>query len=106
MARTMLYRSIFTDSSSDERRLNFDDYLAYARRHGGELLETDKDLSAKREQLRYFQAHPVRSRRSIGNPQAFYDNYVAFRDDPSTIAPRILLWTCVYKFARHEWVGI
>lgn len=102
----MAYRSIFTDSSPDERRVNFDDYLAYARRHGGELRETDKDLSAKRERLRYFQAHPVRSRRPIENPQAFYDNYVFFRDDPSTIDPRILLWTCVYKFARHEWVGI
>ena len=39
----MAYRSIFTDSSPDERRDNFDDYLAYSRLHGGELLETDKD---------------------------------------------------------------
>ena len=42
----MAYRSIFTDSSLDERRHNFEDYLAYARLHGGELLETHKDLSA------------------------------------------------------------
>ena len=29
----------------------------------------------------------------------------SLRDNPATIDPRILLWTCVYKFARHEWVG-
>jgi hypothetical protein len=102
----MGYRSIFTDCSPDERRQNFDDYLAYARRHGGELLETDKDLSTKRERLQYFRAHPVRSRRPLRDPAAFYQNHVVFRGDPSTVDPRILLWTCVYKFARHEWVGI
>jgi hypothetical protein len=102
----MAYRSIFTDSSPDERRDNFDDYLAYSRLHGGELLETDKDLSTKRERLQYFRAHPVRSHRPLENPAAFYRNHVVFRDDPSTVDPRILLWTCVYKFARHEWVGV
>jgi hypothetical protein len=102
----MTYRSIFTDSSPAERRHNFDDYLAYARRHGGELIEPDKDLSAKRERLRYFRAHPVRSRRPLEDPAAFYQNHVVFRDDPATIDRRILLWTCVYKFARHEWVGV
>jgi hypothetical protein len=102
----MAYRSIFTDSSLDERRHNFEDYLAYARLHGGELLETHKDLSAKRATLQHFRAHPVRARRSLENPAAFYHNHVVFREDPSTIDRRILLWTCVYKFARHEWVGV
>jgi hypothetical protein len=102
----MAYRSIFTDSSPAERRQNFDDYLAYARRHGGELFETDKDLGAKRAQLQYFRAHPVRSHQPLTDPAAFYDNHVVFRDDPSRIDPRILLLTCIYKFARHEWVGV
>src|SRR4030095_6386847 len=101
----MAYRSIFTDSSLDERRHNFEDYLAYARLHSGELLETHKDLSAKRATLQHFRGHPVRARRSLENPAAFYHNHVVFREDPSTIDRRILLWTCVYKFARHEWVG-
>jgi hypothetical protein len=102
----MLYRSIFSESSPDERRHNFDDYLAYTRGHGGELIEPDKDLGAKRARLRYFQDHPVRSRRPLENPAAFYHNHVVFRDDPATIDRRVLLWTCVYKFARHEWVGV
>ena len=99
------YRSIFTDSPPDERRQNFEQYLAYTRAHGGELLELEKDLTKKRERLDYFLAHPVRAHRSLDDP-AFYQNRVVFRDDPATIDPRILLWTCVYKFARHEWVGI
>jgi hypothetical protein len=102
----MGYRSVFTDSSPDERRHNFDDYLAYTRLHDGELIEADKDLSTKRARLQYFRAHPVRPRRPLEDPAAFYRNHVVFRDDPSTIDPRILLWTCIYKFARHEWVGI
>lgn len=100
------YRSIFTDSTADERRQNFEDYLTYARAHGGELLELDKDLTKKREQLNFFRAHPVRSHRPLDDPAAFYRNHVVLRDDPATIEPRTLLWTCVYKFARHEWVGI
>jgi hypothetical protein len=100
------YRSIFTDSSPAERRRNFEAYFAYARAHGGELLELEKDLTRKRERLAEFRASPVRSRRPLDDPAAFYRNYVALRDDPATIDPRTLLWTCVYKFARHEWVGI
>jgi hypothetical protein len=100
------YRSIFTDSPPDERRQNFQEYLAYTRAHGGELLELEKDLTKKRERLDYFRAHPVRSQRPLDDPAAFYHNHVVFRDDPATIDRRILLWTCVYKFARHEWVGV
>jgi hypothetical protein len=106
VAWPMRYRSIFTESSPEERRHNFDDYLAYTRRHGGELIEPDKDLSAKRARLQYFREHPVRARRPLEDPAAFYQNHVVFRDDPRAIDRRVLLWTCVYKFARHEWVGI
>ena len=100
------YSSIFTDSTRDERRQNFEDYLVYARAHGGELLELDKDLTKKREQLNCFRTHPVRSHRPPDDPAAFYRNRVVFRDDPATIDRTTLLWTCLYKFARHEWVGI
>jgi hypothetical protein len=100
------YRSIFSDSTPSQRRQNFEDYLAFTRAHSGELLEADKDLTKKRERLARFRAHPVRSRRPLADPAAFYRNYVVFRDDPSAIDGKTLLWTCVYKFARHEWVGI
>jgi hypothetical protein len=100
------YRSIFTESTADERRQNFEDYLQFTRAHGGELLEADRDLTRKREQLAYFRAHPVRARQPLGDPAAFMRNCVVFRDDPAAVDERTLLWTCVYKFARHEWVGI
>lgn len=100
------YRSIFADSTPSERTQNFEDYLAFTRTHGGELLELDKDLTKKREQLNYFRAHPVRSRRPLADPAVFYRNHIVFRDDCTTIERKTLLWTCVYKFARHEWVGI
>jgi hypothetical protein len=100
------YRSIFTDSTPAERRQNFDEYLAYTRTHGGALLEREKDLTRKREQLNAFRARPMRARRPLDDPAAFYRNHVVFKDDPATIDRRTLLWTCVYKFARHEWVGV
>jgi hypothetical protein len=100
------FRSIYTDSTRDERRQNFEDYLAFTRAHGGELLERDRDLTRKRDQLREFRRAPVRSRRPVVDGAAFYRNHVVFRDNPTHIGPQTLLWTCVYKFARHEWVGI
>jgi hypothetical protein len=100
------YRSIFTDCTLDERRQNFEDYLVYARGRAGVLLEHEKDLTSKRERLNRFRAHPVRSHRPLDDPRAFYRNHVVFQDDPATIDRKTLLWTCVYKFARHEWVGI
>jgi hypothetical protein len=100
------YRSIFTESTADERRQNFEDYLTFTRAHGGELLEADRDLTRKREQLARFRADPVRARQPLGDPALFLRNCVVFRDDPAAVDARTLLWTCVYKFARHEWVGI
>lgn len=48
----------------------------------------------------------MRIGRPLVDTAAFYRNHVVFRDDPATIDDKTLLWTCVYKFARHEWVGI
>ena len=100
------FRSIFTDSTRAERRQNFEDYFAFTRAHGGELIEAERDLTAKRDQLREFRQSRVRSHGSLVDATAFYRNHVVFRDDPTTIGAQTLLWTCVYKFARHEWVGI
>mgnify|MGYP006318898113 CR=1 FL=1 len=79
------YRAIYTDATPREREENFEDYLAFTRAQDGELFEAEKDLAAKREQLRAFQAAPVRSRRPLVDPEQFYRNHVVFRDDPATI---------------------
>jgi hypothetical protein len=103
---TPKYRSIFSPSTAEQRRQNFEDYWLFTQQHGGELLETDKDLAKKRERLAYFQANPVRLRKPLANPEAFYRNYVQMIDDPKSLEPLILMLTGIYKFARHEWVGI
>jgi hypothetical protein len=103
---TAKYRSIFTDATAQQRQQNFDDYWVFTQQHGGELLEAEKDLRKKRERLRYFQDHPVRLRQPLANPEAFYRNYVDMVDDPKSLDRMTLLLTGIYKFARHEWVGI
>jgi hypothetical protein len=100
------YRSIFTDATAREREANFEDYLAFTVAQNGALLEAERDLVAKREALRAFRAHPVRSQRPLADPDVFYRNHVVFRDDPASIDRRTLFFTCLYKVARHEWVGI
>ena len=74
--------------------------------HDGEILQDQKDLTKKRETLTGFQAHPVRSRRPLADLARFYRNHVIMRDDPQTLHRKTLLLTFLYKFARHEYVGI
>jgi len=100
------YRSIFTPRSRREKRENFESYLAFTVRRDGEVLESERDLTRKRETLAAFQASPVRSRSPLADPESFYRNYVRLRDDPATLDRKVLLLTFLYKFARHEWVGI
>jgi hypothetical protein len=100
------YRSIFAVGTERERAENFETYFAFSTGHSGEIIEADKDLVKKRAKLKWFQDNPVRSRRPLPDPAAFYRNYVEMHDDPKTLDKRTLLLTCVYKFARHEWVGI
>jgi hypothetical protein len=45
-------------------------------------------------------------RQPLADPEAFYRNYVKMEDDPATLDRMTLMLTCLYKFARHEWVGI
>jgi len=100
------FRSIFSPSTPQQRNENFESYWRFTLRHNGDILEQEQDLAIKRETLRNFQGSPVRSRQSLPKPESFYRNYVKMRDDPRTIDPKTLLLTCIYKFARHEWVGI
>jgi hypothetical protein len=103
---TAKYRSIFTVATEQQRKENFDDYWVFTQQHGGELLEEEKDLLKKRAKLQYFLDNPVKLRTPLANPDAFYRNYITMVDDPATLDKKTLMLTGIYKFARHEWVGI
>jgi hypothetical protein len=101
-----MYRSIFSPSTAKERKENFDDYWRFSQEHSGEIFEEKKDLSKKRDKLKYFQDNPVRSRKPLPDPELFYKNYVHLKDKPEDLDIKTRVLTCIYKFARHEWVGI
>ena len=103
---THKYLSIFSPATKEQRTTNFEDYWEFTQQHGGELLENDKDLVKKRERLKYFQDNPVKLRKPLSDPEAFYRNYVEMTDDPKSLDRMTLMLTGIYKFARHEWVGI
>jgi hypothetical protein len=100
------YLSIFSSATKQQREENFQNYWIFTQQHGGTLFEDDKDLEKKRSRLKYFQDHPVQLRHPLENPEIFYRNYVELRDDPALLDRKTLLLTGMYKFARHEWVGI
>ena len=100
------FQSIFSPCNSQQRRENFESYWKFTQGHGGAILEDQKDLTRKRDLLKSFQDNPVRSRLPLPDPELFYRNYVKMKDDPKTLDRKTLLLTCIYKFARHEWVGI
>lgn len=100
------YRSIFSPATRQERKENFDNYWEFSQHHSGELFEQERDLAKKRARLKQFLDNPVRLRKPLADPDAFYRNYVAMRDDPQSLDRKILLLTGIYKFARHEWIGI
>ncbi len=106
MMGTGKYLSVFTPATIEQRTKNFEDYWEFTQQHGGALYEDDKDLEKKREKLKFFQDNPVKLRRPLADPEAFYRNYVELKDDPKTLDRMTLMLTCIYKFARHEWVGI
>ncbi len=101
-----LYLSIFTPATRSERAANFEAYWSYSVRHDGAILHDEKNLVKKRDILAGFQAHPVRSRRPLADPASFYRNHVTMQDDPRLLDRKTLLLTFLYKFARHEYVGI
>ncbi|MGD0961503.1 MAG: hypothetical protein ABSB19_16965 [Methylomonas sp.] len=106
MTQIKKYLSIFSPSTPQQRQQNFETYWDFTCRHSGELLESEQDLTNKRAKLAHFQAHPPALRQPFAQPEAFYRNYVRLVDDPASLDRKTLLLTCIYKFARHEWVGI
>lgn len=100
------YLSIFSSATTQQRKENFDNYWTFTQQHGGELFEDAKDLAKKRDRLRYFKDNPVKLRQPLADPDAFYRNYIEMRDDPKSLDRMTLMLTGIYKFARHEWVGI
>jgi hypothetical protein len=100
------YLSIFSPASRQQRQENFENYWQFTQQHGGELFEDDKDLAKKRARLRHFQDNPVKLRQPLATPDAFYRNYIELKDDPNSLDRMTLMLTGMYKFARHEWVGI
>ncbi len=100
------YLSIFTPANKQQRQENFANYWEFTQNHGGELFEAEKDLAKKRAKLQAFKDNPVRLRTPLANPDAFYRNYIDMKDDPKSLDRLTLMLTSMYKFARHEWVGI
>jgi hypothetical protein len=100
------YLSIFSSATKQQREENFQNYWIFTQQHGGALFEEDKDLEKKRARLKHFQDHPVQLRHPLADPEIFYRNYVELRDDPRLLDRKTLVLTGMYKFARHEWVGI
>ena len=103
---TPKYVSVFAPATQQERKENFDTYWVFTQQHGGELLEDEQDLVKKRTRLKYFQDNPVKLRKPLVDPAVFYRNYINMQDDPKSLDRMTLMLTGIYKFARHEWVGI
>jgi len=106
MMASAKYLSVFAPATPQQRKENFDDYWEFTQRHGGTLLEDEQDLAKKRDRLKYFQDNPVSLRRPLADPEVFYRNYIDMQDDPKSLDRMTLMLTGIYKFARHEWVGI
>ncbi len=100
------YHSIFMPSRGRERRENFEAYWAYTLTRDGAILEEERDLAAKKALVAHFRTQPVRTRAPLESPELFYENCVALHADPASLDRTTLFLTFLYKFARHEWVGI
>ncbi|POZ52223.1 hypothetical protein [Methylovulum psychrotolerans] len=100
------YLSIFSPATPQQRQENFADYWQFTQNHGGELFEAERDLAKKRAKLQAFKDNPVSLRTPLANPDVFYRNYIEMQDDPKSLDRMTLMLTSMYKFARHEWVGI
>ena len=100
------YRNIFSPATSEERTQNFERYWLYTQEHDGEIIEKEKTLAVKKAILADFQSNEVRSKQPLVDPELFYRNHLNMKDDPKSLDRKTQLLTCIYKFARHEWVGI
>ncbi len=100
------FRTIFSPCNREERDQNFESYWAFMQESSGEIIENEKTLVKKKNTLNNFQLQQIRSQSPLSDPEHFYRNYLRLIDDPQKIDKKTLLLTCIYKFARHEWVGI
>jgi hypothetical protein len=100
------YRSVFSPSRGRERRDNFEAYWAYTLERDGALLEDEKDLELKKALVAKFRANPVRARAALPDRERFYENCVRMQVDPRSLDRSTLFFSFLYKFARHEWVGV
>lgn len=106
MATAPRLRSIFSPAGARERAENLQSYWTHLRTRNGELLEAERALVEKQRVLARFRERAVRTGRALVAPERFYRNHLAMRDDPRSLDRTTLLLTFLYKFARHEWVGI
>lgn len=100
------YLSVFSPSTAQQRTENFADYWNFTQKNSGVLLEAEQNLSKKQIKLESFKANPVKLNQEFQQVDLFYRNYIELVDDPKLLDRKTLLMTCIYKFARHEWVGI
>ena len=105
MARRQ-YKSIYSLDVCPERDKIREDYWEFITRTSGKLDEPKRQLAGKMDLLQRFTSNPVRARKPLLDPSVFYRNYVDLKDDPDTIDRKTLLLMALYKFARHEWMGI
>lgn len=105
-ASTQTFKSIFSPLASGDREANFESYWQYTQKNDGDIFEGEKHLEKKKEKFEYFQKNKVRSQNPLPEPEQFYRNYIKLKEDPETFDRKTLLLSCIYKFARHEWVGI
>jgi hypothetical protein len=106
MTSAKKYLSIYSPSTAVQRQENFEEYWVFSRNHGGEIIESEQNLTKKHSILQNFQATRPTLKYPLPHPEIFYRNYVHCVDDVKSLDQKTLLLTCIYKFARHEWVGI
>ncbi|MCD2452541.1 hypothetical protein GO003_019330 [Methylicorpusculum oleiharenae] len=76
--------------------------MSYLPISGGDLLETEHDVSKNRITLEKFQSNPFRLRMPLTNPEGFYRHYVELIDDPKTLDRMTSMLCSICKFARYE----
>jgi len=106
MTSAKKYLTIYSPSTAEQRQENFVDYWSFSRAHSGDIIETEKNLTKKHAILENFKATRPTLKQAFAHPEVFYRNYVHLVDDKNSLDRKTLLMTCIYKFARHEWVGI
>lgn len=96
----------FRPAAKQVRDENFQDYWKHINATSGTLDESMRDLSIKANRFQDFAASITPLTMSPEDQAWFQRNAMHCRDDLSKADRRLLLLTCLYKFARHELLGI